>query len=230
MSLSGLREQVGGYPMKRITALCGALLLTLVLAAPAAANQKVTHVPGFSGSFDFEFPVLIADGWDFQCNPGPIYYGSYGSEDLTLWYAKGETRPLFPEDGAWPWIKGLYDRQGVDYFSSQPGMAGLVASGKFNFKSHSYDHYLGSSAPGDYETWTEKLTGKTWGIQLPGLGTVFHESGNFMQTVTVTDQSPANEIIVYETLREWRGNQTFDVEELCGFFGLDAEFAPPPGP
>jgi hypothetical protein len=34
---------------------------------------------------------------------------------------------------------GQYDRQGIDHFSELPGMDGLVASAKLNFKSHSYD-------------------------------------------------------------------------------------------
>ena len=37
----------------------------------------------------------------------------------------------------------------------------------------------------------------------------------------MTDQTPNAEVIVYEPLREWRGNQTFDVEALCDFFGYD---------
>jgi hypothetical protein len=211
--------------MKKIAALIGALLLTLVLAAPVAADQKMSifkDVP-----FDFgPDEVFIAD-WDFECS-GPIYYGSYGTESLDLWYAKGETRDLMPADGAWPWTKGQYRREGVDYFTDK---AGLVASGKFTFASHLYDHYLGGipDYTVDPETWTEKLAGKTWGIQIPGHGTVFHSSGNFLLTVTVTDQTPGAEVIVYEPLREWRGNETFDVEELCGFFGYGAVF-PPPAP
>ena len=135
----------------------------------------------------------------------------------------------YPVDGAWPWIKGQYTLEGIDCFSSKPGMKGLVAAGRFKTTSHLVDHHLGDPASwvgdphvwADPETWNETVTGVSWGIQLPGYGTVFHVSGNVRQTVTGVDQTPDREIVVYEWLRG-RGNETYDVAQLCGYFGLEA--------
>ena len=208
--------------MKRMAALCGALLLTLVMAAPAAANQKV-----FIEHEEWEFvdPISIAAGWDFQCS-GPVYYGGYGSWDLWMWYKNNvDPADMMPAYGAWPWIKGRGVAQGLDYFSSTPNMKGLVASGKFKNITHLDKHYLGdpNDYVGDPEKWRETTTGKNWGIQIPGFGTVFHESGNFRATVIVTDQTPGNEIFEYVEPR-FKGNSTFEVEKLCAFFGYDAVF------
>jgi hypothetical protein len=211
--------------MRRLAALGGAFLLTLVLAAPAAANQRVLMAP-FTGPYDFETPVSIADGWDFECS-GQIYYGGYGTNSLWLWYANDvDEADMMPEGRAWPWIKGQYDAQGVDYFSSLPDMGGLVASGKYKTTTHQYDHHLGTAGdPNDLETWTQTMTGKNWGIQLPGYGTVFHESGNLKSRATVIGQVPGPyDPIETVDLRPWRGNQTFDIRELCDFFGYDAVF------
>lgn len=133
---------------------------------------------------------------------------------------------MFPDPGAWPWVKGLYQREGVDYFSAKPGGEGLVVSGKFKINIHLSDHYLGSDAPGDYETWTETMTGRNWGIQLPGLGSLFHESGNYQYQLTVVDQKSDPEVILFKEIRPWRGNQTFDTEALCALFGFGVTYAP----
>jgi hypothetical protein len=214
-----------------MAALIGALLLTLVLASPAAASQKVEpEIPGLTGPFDFWEAVDIDDpatDWPFECVDGTIYYGSYGSAKLTLWYPNDvEAADMFPDPGAWPWVKGLYQRQGVDYFSAGPDGQGLVVSGKFHLNNHLSDHHVGSDAPGDYESWTETMTGKNWGIQLPGYGSLFHESGNYQYRLTVVDQVSDPEVILFDEVYPWRGNQTFDTEALCALFGFDVEYAP----
>ena len=161
-------------------------------------------------------PVSIAGGWDFECS-GPLYYGSRGSEKLVLSYPN-DVIDFMPEP-VWPWVKGKYTRKGVDYFSSKPGMSGKVASGHFKFQSHIFDHDL--SLP---ENWKETVTGNVWNLQLPGMGAVFHESGNMRWVVTVIDQDPAAEEILYEELREFRGKMVYDVDKLCAYFGYDAAF------
>ena len=198
--------------MRKLAALSGAVLLTLVLAAPAAAAQKVqvwddVHWVGSE-------PVSIANHWPFECDPGPIYYNWDATENLWLWFEKGAA----PTD---PWIKGQYTNEGVDAFSELPDVGGLVASGKYKFTSH-----LSGFDPGPPPTWLEQVTGKFWGIQIPGLGTVFHESGNIRQTATETNIDPLNPI-EYVKLRQ-TGNETFDAEALCGFFGFGVKYAPPP--
>ena len=203
--------------MKRMAALGGALLLALMLAAPAAADQRV-YVESFGGPFDFEEPVSTAGGWGFQCS-GQIHYGSYGMQDLWLWYENDET-DREPVGEPWPWIRGQAVRTGVDYFSSEPDMQGLVAAGRFKLIGQLYDHQFGEGGSWP-ESWTEHQKGTTWGIELPGYGTVFHETGTWTQTVTIEN---ATAEWAYEGLRDFRGNSTFDVEQLCDFFGYDAVF------
>ena len=104
-------------------------------------------------------------GWEFDCGEGnPIYYGSYGTESLK-WWGANDAIPLVD-----PWIKGQYRRNGVDYFSSGPNMTGAVISGPFGFTSHLYD----PDFSGDLPKWTETVTGKFWGINVPG-GAVGHQ-------------------------------------------------------
>lgn len=214
--------------MKRMAALCGALLLTLALAAPAAANEKV-WIPEHSGEWAFEEPISIAAGWDFQCS-GSVYYGGYGSYDLWLWYPNGLSEAeMKPEGRAWPWIKGQGIGQGLDYFSSQPDMGGKVISGKWKVTDHSDRHYLGSPYPtDDLETWRLTMTGKAWGIQAPGYGTVFHVSGKERGTVTVIEQVPGPyDLTTYDPddPERWhQGNETYDVEALCAYFGYEAVY------
>ncbi len=79
------------------------------------------------------------------------------------------------------WIKGQYRRDGVDYFSTGPGMTGTVVSGRFGFTSHLYD----PDFSGDLPKWTETVTGTFWGIKLPGYGPIFKEAGNIRQSAEV---------------------------------------------
>ena len=193
--------------MKRIAALCGALLMTLALAAPAAANQVLyTEHDEWPAVWE---EVSIANGWEFECD-GPLYYAGEGTWDLKLWYKNGETDPT-PEGVPWPWVKGQYTQQGVDYFNSVPAMDGSEVSGKFKWTGQLTDHYVGVP-----ETWRENLSGKTWGITLPGHGPVFKQTGNYKQTVTIPD--PDGEWI-YDGPDRWTGLNTFDVETLCAYFG-----------
>ena len=211
--------------MKRMAALIGALLLTLVMAAPAAANEKV-YIPEHSDEWAFEEPISLATGWDFQCT-GPVYYGGSGKYDLWLWYKNGLSEAeKKPEGRAWPWIKGRGVAQGLDYFSSKPNMSGKVISGKFKTIDHQNHHYLGSPYPtDDLEWWKVTTTGKNWGIQAPGYGTIFHQSGNQKATMTVVKQVPGPfDWVEWVADREFRGNATFDVEALCAYFGHEVVY------
>jgi hypothetical protein len=208
--------------MKGITALCGALLLTLVLVAPAAADQKV-YVEQRSGPFQFEGPV---EWFGFECT-GPLFLGYYGHADLWLWYPNGvEEDEMFPEDRAWPWVRGFAKGEGTFYFSTEEGMGGTVLSGPQTYDTHMYDHHLGTPTDlaNDPESWTEKATGLAQNINVPGHGTVVHQAGTTSYKVLVTEYHEYPEDDVYgdgDELRPWRGNWTFDVEELCAYFGYE---------
>ena len=195
--------------MKRLIALCAAVALTLALAAPVAANKTVFEFKDLP--FGFEEQVDMDIGWEFDCGKGnPLYYGSYGTESLKWWYAKGAT-PF--ED---PWLKGQYRREGVDYFSTGPGKTGRVVSGAFGFTSHLYDPDFSGGLP----KWTETVSGKFWGINVPGYGPVFKEAGNIRQTAEVKYDPDLDEYYVdYAWLRDMKGASKFDVEALCSILG-----------
>mgnify|MGYP001815203172 FL=1 len=204
---------------QRMAALVSALLLTLVMAVPAAANEKV-HIQEFSE--EWEAPEeMIPD-----CT-GPVYYGGYGKGDLWLWYRNGLTADEQMPDGvAWPWIRGKGVAQGLDYFSSGPGMTGKVITGKWKVTDHMNRHHLGTPGdPNDLESWRVTTTGKGWGIQAPGYGTVFHVAGKDRGTITVVEQVPGPyDPITYEPddPERWhQGKVEFDVESLCAYFGFE---------
>lgn len=95
--------------MKRMAALCGALLMTLAVAASAAASEKV-YVEQSSGPYTFEGPV---EWIGFECT-GPLFFGFNGRADLWLWYPNDvDEDEMMPEDRAWPWVKGLIKDRGT---------------------------------------------------------------------------------------------------------------------
>ena len=191
--------------MRRFTALVGALLLTLVMASPAAAAKPYLVFEGednFTGD-----PVSIAN-WGFECTD-PIWYGQRGvTESLKLWFLKSDFPIPLDPDG-FPTIlpvKGKYERQGTDFFYNE---AGDEISGSYRLIVRSFDFEQVSE---DVATWKERTTGNLWGIQLPGNGNVFNESGNILWMVE-------NFELVGESPLKYVGNATFDLEKLCGAFG-----------
>ena len=186
--------------MKKLVALMGALLLTLVLAAPAAANQKV-FIEEESGPFTFppDGPVTVnkdneiwRSPWYFGANwacTKDIYYQVSGDSSLWLWYANSvdttNKDEYMPADAAWPWIKGMAKNGGLDAFYANQDMTGQMVAAKFTNTVHLSDHYLGGTGPDDPETWQEQVSGKFWGINLPGEGIVFHESGTWRYVMSV---------------------------------------------
>ena len=204
--------------MKRLIALSGALVLALAMAAPAAANQKV-FIEEFSGADAFEVEVSFSNPeWfgPFECAK-PIYYGGTWKGNLWLWYPKSvdTTNPdeYMPVGRAWPWIKGKADNSGTDYFSTRPNKSGKVISGKYKGTTRLYDHVIGNP-----ESWKFQDTGKFWGVNAPGKGTVFHESGNFrgMNTIVFENGEIVDEI--FDFIR-FRGNSIFDEAAVCDALG-----------
>ncbi|MFO7530947.1 MAG: hypothetical protein R6W93_00705 [Candidatus Limnocylindrales bacterium] len=214
--------------MRKLAALSGALLLMMVLAAPAAAAQKVTILEE-----PFTFPPdggvavdLSNDIWtnpeffgnDWACRDKVIYYQIIGKESLRLWYPNGvdTTDPdeYMPVGEAWPWTKGEYANSGTDYFAANEAMTNKVISGKYAWKSHVYDHVVDNP-----ESWKERVTGKYWGINIPGYGTVIHVSGiNRGEIRQVIDPSTGDITDFMYTDLGFRGNSTFDYDELCDYY------------
>lgn len=220
--------------MRKLAALCGALILTSALAAPAAANEKVlvefmseSYVfpdPDFGVEVDLDNEVWTNQEWgfgqDWACEE-VIYHQTSGANALTLWFPNGLTdAEKYPDGRAWPWIKGTNVIAGVDAFAEHEDMSGKVLSGKFKITVHLYDHVVGNP-----ESWYEQVTGKGWGINVPGSGTTYHESGNFRgyyEQTFADDGTIAS--WAYTDLR-WRGNATKEVQEICDFFDAgEAEF------
>jgi hypothetical protein len=197
--------------MKAMAALGGALLLTLVLAAPAAADQPWLWFEGDDSFFD-PTPVAYATGWGFECDQ-PIYYGQRDAwQSLTLWFNKADYPVQTDPNGdpiALP-LRGLYERQGFDYFTDKTDGTGRVIEGKYRLTIHSYDFVQVSPT---VATWKEKQTGHMWGIHLPAVGQVFHQSGHIHSVVTNG---------VYEPPFKEVGSGIWDVETLCGYFGYEA--------
>ena len=76
----------------------------------------------------------------------------------------------------------------------------------------------------DLEWWKVTTTGRNWGIQASGYGTVFHESGNQKATLTVVKQVPGPlDWVEWVADREFRGNQRFSVDRLCAYFGYEVD-------
>lgn len=226
--------------MRKLAALCGALLMTLVLAGPAAANQKVL-IPDFStdGTYTWQEEVSLAnpgwgEGWECRGPGGErLWYNGAWNGSFWLWYKNSvdttDPNEYRPTDRPWPWIKGEAKGSGVDTYSTLPDKGGKVLSGKYNSVERFYDHEWTQ----DWEKWHYQRTGKYFGINAPGMGTVFHESGNLRFTL---EQFFENGEFVGDDLYDyrWVGNSSFGdpffgdntaaVEELCDYFGYTAAF------
>jgi hypothetical protein len=239
------RPSKGDFPMKRLIALCGALVLALAMAAPAAANEKVKIDMFSGGPFWFFTPVDVTtctgppfwEGWcaNWECvgrddENERIHYSNSWTGALWLWYPKSvdttDPAEYMPDGEAWPWIKGKSKGSGIDAFSSAPEMGGKVISGKYKINSRMYDHVIANP-----ETWTTQDTGRFWGINVPGKGNLLHESGNFRYTTKITFVPGEDPIEEGDFLR-FRGNSTLydhdadelkteTFEELCDYFDMD---------
>ncbi len=216
--------------MKKLAALCGAVLLTLVLAAPAAANQKV-YIDELSGPWDWESPVTDF-GW--ACSE-PVYIGAYGTSDLWLWYGNDvdvtKKAEYMPDGRAWPWIDALTKDRGVAYASTGQGMTGTVVSAKYGSTTRGYDHHLGDPYPFDVpyppgvdlETWRFSVEGLTFNLRGPG-GVIYHEAGHGTGTATVIEQNhqPEGDEVAYEPDPNGpSGTSRWNDPKLCEALGLE---------
>ena len=180
--------------MKRMLVLTGALLLTLALAAPAAAAKPIIY-------FDRDYDDLSDPFFDL-CDFGVIYQG-VGHESYREW----QDTSGFP-------LMGLYENQGTDSFINE--MTGTTVSGKFHLTSHLSDWTR--DGVNDTWAWQEQVTGAWWNIQLPKEGAVFHESGHIYQSVFAPEEDADTWIY---TVSRLIGNSTFDDEALCEALAAD---------
>ena len=159
-------------------------------------------------------------GANWACRDKDIYYQVSGDSSLWLWYANGvdTTDPdvYMPADAAWPWIKGMAKNGGVDAFYANQDMTGQMVAAKFTNTVHLSDHYLGGTGVDDPETWQEQVSGKFWGINLPGEGIVLHETGDL--AVHDVRGAPGQGESIYSSDERFHGNMVYDYDTLCDFF------------
>lgn len=214
--------------MRRWGALLGALVLTLVFAAPAAAAQKV-FVPEHSGSWQFEVPVT-ADEWGWECSK-QIYFGERGSSKLWLWYKNGvKKREMQPDGRAWPWIRGLVKDQAVYYFSTGKGKTGKVIRGWLRTRTRLHDHHLGGRYPFgvpwpkgvDLETWKTTATGVFDSLRHRKVGWIWRSMGVEKAKLTVYQQNrqPEDDFVDWQQL-SFKGPNVYNDKKVCKALGLD---------
>jgi hypothetical protein len=216
--------------MRRLVALGGALLLTLALAAPAAANQRV-YIDELSGPYEWE-SAITDFGW--ACSE-PVYIGGYGTSDLWLWYGNDvdvtKKAEYMPDGRAWPWIDALTKDRGVVYASTGADMTGTVISTKTASTTRGYDHHLGDPYPFDVrnpdgidlETWRYSVEGLTFSLRGPG-GVIYHEAGHGTGTATVIEQNhqPEGDEVAYESDPNGpHGTSRWNDPKLCEALGLE---------
>lgn len=196
--------------MKRFVAMCAALVMTLAMAAPASADQKV-WVEEFAFDESWVQEVSLDNGWDFECSK-PVWYMGKFTNDLWLWYPNGvDETDMMPGDAPWPWTRGMAKNKGVDTFAGNEDFSGKVLRSTLRLTTRMYDHQI----DGSNESWKEKYTGKDWNLSAPGYGWIFKLVPNWRYTVTITDgEWGFSDFVGYGTMVE-----VYDHEALCDFFG-----------
>ena len=201
--------------MKRLAALCGALVLTLALAAPAAADQKV-WIPEVSGkdAWVAEVSTSNADWWYWEgwaCSK-PIWYAGDFKHDLWLWYPNDvAAADMKPVGEAWPWTKGMARTKGTDTYASNRNFSGRVLRNKLRLTERMYDHRVN----GNIETWKVQLAGKDFNLTAPGAGPIFKSVGNWRYTVTYTlPDGPMD----FSDFVKHGPEEFYDLDALCDYF------------
>ena len=146
------RPVVGGYPMKRMAALCGALLLTLVMAVPTAATKPEVW---YSGAY-MDGPMVIEGCDGFQA-----MYKSEGWNEETLYFT-GKT------------VKTIYRNRGTDYLYNSEHPSTMV-SGTHSFQCHV------TVVQEDPLTYFRDCSGTYLNVRAPGWGTIAHSAGHSEQ-------------------------------------------------
>ncbi len=144
--------------MKRLLALCGALVLTMATTAPALADDKVVVV-------DEDYFYEYSAGW-LDCS-FPVMFVEDGHWTITEWR---------DEDGL-P-VRGKVKSKGTNYYYAVANPDNTL-SGKYNIMGHVPE--IKVITPTLYE-WYDKMTGNFYNIHVPGSGNVDHWAGNYQVT------------------------------------------------
>jgi hypothetical protein len=143
--------------MKRMAALCGALLLTLVLAAPGTAVQPW---PWYDDDFDDFYP---AEG---DCGDFVVDVRSVGHASELLYFGDKDYETV---------VRTLFKARGTDYLINRE--TDKTISAKFNVRCH-VD--IVTEEPLAY---VRKCTGSFSNLSVPGMGLIAHDAGQFTEYV-----------------------------------------------
>jgi hypothetical protein len=208
--------------MKRLIALFGALALTMAMAAPAAADQKVLIPPPYSDKGSFK--VMVSDTnpewteWNDWACTDPIWYYAEWDSKLWFWYPNSvdTSNPdeYMPMGEAWPWKRGMGKNKGLDVFASNEDLSGKVLRSTLRLTDRLYDHKVN----GNVETWKVKTSGKDWNLTAPGVGPVFKSVGNWRGTATfILPDGPFS----FSDFVAHGPEDFYDTDALCEYFGAD---------
>jgi hypothetical protein len=143
--------------MKRMTALVGALLLTLVLAAPAAAVK-----PDYWYDEDFEdFYPAVGDCGDFVVDERSV-----GHVSELLYYGDKDYETV---------VRTLFKARGTDHLINRETEKTISAT--FSVQCH-VD--IVTEEPLVY---VRRCTGDFWNLSVPGKGLIAHDAGQFTEWV-----------------------------------------------
>jgi hypothetical protein len=151
--------------MKRMAALLGALVLTLVMAAPAAATKpEVWYSEAYADS-----PEMIADCGAFQA-----MYRSEGWHEETLYFT-GKT------------VKTIYRNRGTDSLYNSVDTS-IMVSGTHSFQCHV------TVVKEDPLTYFRDCSGTYLNVRAPGWGTIAHLAGHSEEFVVGEPGAPGVEL------------------------------------
>jgi len=181
--------------IRRFTFLPLVLLLILMTAVAVYADR-----PEVVEDYDYEEELLVVDCAD------------YGHKFKVWDHAEGHVKSTWYHDDENNVVKVIWQVHGVDnlYEKSKPDKKSepdYLASGPFNLTAHVYPY------PDWSLFWIENVTGVNWNIQLPGKGTVYHESGLW----TNIDKPVKDGEELVEVVKR-AGLEKRDFEMLCEFF------------
>jgi hypothetical protein len=167
--------------MKKLTILLLVLLLTLVVAVPAYADKPVKH------SNDWEEDFFVTDCGDYVINDRVLHHERWID--------------FFDKDGNW--IRETGYSEGVDHVYN--------VSDETRFAEGLY-HEEWIITPGPDPNHLEfNFHGLDWNIQLPGHGTVYHESGLDDELCDWSGEPPPGDCIPLKRA----GLSQRDFEALC---------------
>lgn len=137
--------------MKRLVALCGTLVLTLAMAAPAAAVQPYVW---YDEDFD-DYYLAVGDCGDFMVDVRSV---GHASEKL-----------YFGDKGYETVVRTLFKARGTDHLINDD--SGKQITAQFRVTCHV------DIVQEEPLVYVRKCTGGFWNLSVPGAGLIAHDAG-----------------------------------------------------